>query len=51
MTFPETSNRAALERIAGVRAALPAGAGSRSAGEFESISASAFDPGWVQGLV
>jgi dethiobiotin synthetase len=47
----EISNRAALERIAGVRAALPAGAGSRSAGEFESISASAFDPRWVASLV
>jgi dethiobiotin synthetase len=47
----ETSNRAALDRIAGVRAALPAGAGSRSAAEFESISASAFDPRWVASLV
>jgi dethiobiotin synthetase len=34
-----------------VRAALPAGAGSCSAAEFESISASAFDPQWVTSLV
>jgi dethiobiotin synthetase len=47
----ETSNRVALDRIAGVRAALPSGAGSRSAAEFESISAAAFDPRWVAGLV
>jgi dethiobiotin synthetase len=47
----ETSNREALDRIASVRAALPAGAGQRSAAEFESISASAFDSQWVASLV
>jgi dethiobiotin synthetase len=47
----EASNREALDRIASVRAVLPAGAGSRSAGEFESISRSAFDPHWVASLV
>lgn len=47
----EAGNRQALERIASVRAALPAGAGSRSADEFETISRSAFDPVWVASLV
>jgi dethiobiotin synthetase len=47
----ETSNREALDRIASVRAALPAGAGSRSVAEFESISWSAFDSQWVASLV
>jgi dethiobiotin synthetase len=47
----EVSNREALDRIASVRAALPAGAGWRSAAEFESVSRSAFDPAWVTSLV
>jgi dethiobiotin synthetase len=47
----QTSNRTALERIAPVRATLPAGAGSLWAPEFEALSASAFDPGWVASLV
>lgn len=46
-----TSNRAALEKIAAVRAALPAGAGSLGRRDFETLSASAFDPEWVRGLV
>ncbi len=47
----ELSNRGALESLAPVRAALPAGAGSLSAGDFESLSARAFDPDWVAGLI
>lgn len=46
----ETSNRAALERLATVRAALPAGAGSMDAAEFARMSADAFDPDWVTAL-
>jgi dethiobiotin synthetase len=47
----ETSNWTALELIAPVRATLPAGAGSLRAPDFEALSASAFDPGWVASLV
>ncbi len=43
----ETFNRTALESIADVRAVLPTGAGSLRPAEFEALSASAFDPGWV----
>ena len=47
----ETSNWDALAELAPLRAALPAGAGSLSATEFETISVSAFDPDWVASLV
>ena len=47
----ETSNRSALARLAEVRAALPAGAGSMDPGKFAAMSAAAFDRGWVAGLV
>ena len=47
----ETSNRSALARLAPVRAALPAGAGSMDAGEFAAMSAAAFDRDWVTALV
>jgi dethiobiotin synthetase len=47
----EVGNRDALSRLAAVRAVLPAGAGALSAAEFESMSASAFDPQWVAELV
>ncbi|MGO9043597.1 MAG: dethiobiotin synthase [Mycobacterium sp.] len=47
----ETSNRSALDRLAPVRAALPAGAGSMNAAEFADMSAAAFDRDWVGTLV
>ena len=47
----EESNRSALGRLAPVRAALPAGAGSLGAGEFADMSGAAFDRGWVTALV
>ena len=47
----ETSNRAALARLAPLRAALPAGAGSLDAGAFADMSAAAFDRDWVSALV
>jgi dethiobiotin synthetase len=47
----ETSNRSALARLAAVRAALPAGAGSVDAEKFAAMSAAAFDRDWVAGLV
>jgi dethiobiotin synthetase len=47
----ETGNREALDCLSPLRAVLPAGAGSLSPGEFESMSASAFDGQWVAGLV
>jgi len=47
----ESSNRSELARLAPVRAALPAGAGSLDAAEFAEMSAAAFDPGWVTALV
>jgi dethiobiotin synthetase len=47
----ETSNRSALVRLAPLRAALPAGAGSMKSGEFIAMSAHAFDRAWVTGLV
>ena len=45
----EQGNRAALARLAPVRAVLPAGAAR--AGDFAAISAAAFDPDWLAGLV
>jgi dethiobiotin synthetase len=47
----EEGNREALERLAPVRAVLPAGAGALGADEFASLSASAFDAEWVKSLV
>ena len=47
----EASNRAALERIAPVRAVLPAGAGALSPADFAELSRRAFAPGWVSTLV
>jgi dethiobiotin synthetase len=47
----ELGNRDALARLAPVRAVLPAGAGSLTAGDFEAMSTSAFDPDWVASLV
>ncbi|MGZ4585399.1 MAG: ATP-dependent dethiobiotin synthetase BioD, partial [Mycobacterium sp.] len=49
--FVESSNWSALERLAPVRAALPAGAGSMDAEEFADMSAAAFDRDWVTTLV
>ncbi|MGB8407672.1 MAG: dethiobiotin synthase [Mycobacterium sp.] len=47
----EVSNRGELERIAPVRAVLPAGAGALSSEAFAAVSADAFDPQWVSGLI
>ena len=47
----EASNRAALDRLAAVRAALPAGAGSMAAADFAAMSVAAFDADWVRTLV
>lgn len=47
----EASNRGALARLAPVRAALPAGAGSLDAEAFAAVARDAFDPVWVRGLV
>lgn len=47
----EVDNRDALARLAPVRAALPAGVSSVSAVDFERISATAFDPNWLAGLL
>jgi dethiobiotin synthetase len=47
----ETSNRTALARLAPLRAALPAGAGSMAAADFAAMSAAAFDRDWVTALV
>ena len=47
----ETGNRDALAKLAPLRAVLPAGAGAMSVAEFEAMSAGAFDPQWVAGLV
>ncbi len=46
----EIDNREALARLAPVRAALPAGAGTLGASDFERLSAQAFDRSWVQAL-
>ena len=47
----ETSNRPALSKLAPVRAALPAGAGSMDGAEFATMSKAAFDRDWVATLV
>ncbi len=47
----EEGNREALAKLAPLRAVLPAGVGALSAGEFEKLSVSAFDPDWVASLV
>jgi dethiobiotin synthetase len=47
----ETSNRCALARLAPLRAALPAGAGSMGPAEFAAMSAQVFDRAWVRALV
>jgi dethiobiotin synthetase len=47
----EASNRCALARLAPLRAALPAGAGSMQRAEFAAMSARAFDRDWVSALV
>jgi dethiobiotin synthetase len=47
----ESGNRDALAGLAPMRAVLPAGAGAVGAGEFDSISATAFDAEWVAGLI
>ena len=47
----ETGNRDALARLAPLRAVLQAGAGTLTGREFEALSASAFDPDWVSGLI
>jgi dethiobiotin synthetase len=46
----ENGNREALSGLAPLRAVLPAGLGTGSATEFETVSASAFDPAWVASL-
>jgi len=47
----ETSNRSALTRLAPVRAALPAQAGSMDVAEFATMSKAAFDRDWITTLV
>ena len=47
----ERDNREALTELAPVRGVLPAGAGAMSAGQFEAMSAAAFDTAWVKMLV
>ncbi|MCX2930169.1 dethiobiotin synthase [Mycobacterium sp. CVI_P3] len=47
----EKSNRDALARLAPVRAAMPAGVGAVSPDDFALVSARAFDPDWVAGLI
>ncbi|HET9877056.1 MAG TPA: dethiobiotin synthase [Mycobacterium sp.] len=44
------SNRDALDRLAPVRAVLPAGAGALDVASFAAMSALAFDGGWVRSL-
>jgi dethiobiotin synthetase len=46
----EEGNRDALARLAPVRAILPAGAGSMTPAEFESMSGTAFGRDWVTSL-
>lgn len=50
-TVVATSNRAALARMAPVRAALPGEAGSMPPADFAAMSARAFDRGWVTAVV
>lgn len=47
----EIDNREALARLAPVRAALPAGAGSLGPSDFQRLSVQAFDRSWVQALL
>ena len=47
----EISNRGALEELAPVRGALPAGAGSLSGGDFAALCVTAFDGDWVTSLL
>lgn len=47
----ESSNRAALGRMATVRAVLPAGAATMPAERFAAMSLAEFDSGWVDGLI
>ncbi len=47
----ENSNRSALDRLAPVRAALPAGSASMDAEEFADMSAAVLDRDWVTALV
>jgi len=47
----ELGNRDTLGGLAPLRAVLPSGAGAMCAAEFEAMSAAAFDPQWVSGLV
>lgn len=47
----EASNRPALERLAALRAVLPAGAGLLEPAAFADMSAAVFEPAWVTGLV
>ncbi|AFM17285.1 dethiobiotin synthase [Mycolicibacterium chubuense NBB4] len=47
----EIDNRDALGRLAPVRAALPAGVGTLGAADFARVSARAFDPDWLTGLL
>jgi dethiobiotin synthetase len=46
----EEFNRDALERLAPVRAVLPAGAAALSPRDFAAMAWTAFDPGWFAGL-
>jgi dethiobiotin synthetase len=47
----DTSNSAALARLAPLRAVMPAGAGSLDAGAFAAMSARVFDRDWLLSLV
>ncbi len=47
----ETYNRTELERMAPVRAVLPAGAAALAPADFAAMSRQAFDPTWIAGLV
>lgn len=47
----ETSNRSALQRLAPVRAALPAGAAALNADQFAAMSSAAFDADWIGSLL
>lgn len=47
----QSTNREALARLAPLRAALPAGAGSLGTADFAALSAAAFDTAWVTALV
>lgn len=47
----EAYNRGVLARTAPLRAVLPAGAAALSPAQFAAMSARAFDPGWLGGLI